>query len=453
VTAAAAVADRCAAARAQFVALGPVGDVLVAVVDALESAAVAGGMALDDPGLLLDAMAVLRGEPGVPQWAAAGLVGKVIAHMGAEADTGARAGQSGPTVAEAVAEYEANSLALMAAGTQHTYRTWTRRLAAGCGARRPGELTAGDLKDLIAAHVLAAPSGGGRRRGGRHAEENAVTAYRSLFGYWVDKGYARVNVAAKLRKPPRPEPRRRPITPTEAALVRTLAAAGQDPALDVLVVMLAERLGLRRIELCRLRVCDVDMAARRLRVWGKGDKERTLPLPERLAAQLQQYLESRRPSAMDPMLWSESEAALLRHPPTATHPDGRAVGRRHIECLYLRLRAAAPSVFAHGDVSLHSYRHAVASFVELAYGRAVTRAVLGHTSRQSPTDTYVHVSFATVAAAVQAYEEHVLAGESEPQSPARSPGHDPGTPHSGPHHGANLLHTGGVGPAAATPDS
>lgn len=45
----------------------------------------------------------------------------------------------GVTVAEAVARYEQGALALTAQGTQHTYRTWTRRLAAtsATGTRPP----------------------------------------------------------------------------------------------------------------------------------------------------------------------------------------------------------------------------------------------------------------------------------------------------------------------------
>jgi integrase len=71
---------------------------------------------------------------------------------------------------------------------------------------------------------------------------------------------------------------------------------------------------------------------------------------------------------------------------------------------------SAPDLFAGGDLSLHSYRHALATYVDGRWGRAVTRAVLGHTSRRSPTDYYVHVDPAKVAEVLTAYEHHLLAG-------------------------------------------
>lgn len=99
----------------------------------------------------------------------------------------------------------------MARGTQLTYKTWTRRLVSADGGDEPDAITAGDLKDLIAHHVLSARHERDRRQSGRSAEENAVTAYRHLWAYLEEKGWATENVAMRLRKPPRGEPRRRAI--------------------------------------------------------------------------------------------------------------------------------------------------------------------------------------------------------------------------------------------------
>jgi hypothetical protein len=63
-------------------------------------------------------------------------------------------------------------------------------------------------------------------------------------------------------------------------------------------------------------------------------------------------------------------------------------------------------------VSLHSYRHALGTWTDNRHSRAVTRAVLGHTSRRSPTDHYVHVPLAQVAEVLTDYEAHLL-GEQE----------------------------------------
>jgi integrase len=136
-----------------------------------------------------------------------------------------------------------------------------------------------------------------------------------------------------------------------------------------------------------------------------------MPLPPGLADLLARYVEDRRPAGVSPGEWAASKEPFLRRPPTAAFPLGRAAGRRRIEDLFDRLRAAAPHVFAHGDVSLHSYRHAIGTFIDGRYGRSVTRAVLGHTSRRSATDFYVHVFDEQKLEALTAYENHILAAE------------------------------------------
>jgi integrase/recombinase XerC len=408
----------CDRARGELAGLGDLGGPLVAVLGVVERVGAGRGVeVLTDPGFAVE---VLVSSPGVD----AGLVGRVLDFLrsrhGLDTVTTCAAGGGGGSgrvsvrLADAIAGYEAGPLALMATGTGHTYRTWTRRLAAVHGDDAPGSVTAGDLKDLIARHVLAARREGERRRSGRSAEENAVAAYRSLWAYLVEKGWAGSNVALALTKPSRVEPNRRPLRPDEIVLLRHLAVGtGRDPLLDEVTLTLAERLGLRRIELCRLRFCDLDLPGREVEVWGKGDKARTLPLPPALADLLARYVEDRRPRHLAVGEWLACEETLLRRGPTVKFPLGRAAGRRRIEDLYTRLRGAAPQVFAKGDVSLHSYRHALGTFIDLddRFGRAVTRAVLGHTSRRSPTDHYIHVPPELKAEAVTAYEQRVLAVE------------------------------------------
>ncbi len=262
------------------------------------------------------------------------------------------------------------------------------------------EVTAGDLTDLIAKHVLAGRSVSERRRSGRSAEENAVGAFRHLWGYLVEKNYATSNVAMRLRKPTRAEPNRRAFTVEEAALLRTLARRGRDPLLDEVTVTLPERLGLRRIELCRLRLCDVAVEQATIEVWGKGDKYRTLPLPPRLVDLLNRYIDDRRPVVVSAAGWQRSTETLLRRPPDAATPNGCPVGRRRIEDMFDRFHRNAPRLFADNDVSLHSYRHGLGTYIDARYGRPMTRAVLGHTSRRTPTDHYVHVRPEEIAEAV-----------------------------------------------------
>ena len=392
--------ELCDQARRELGALGELGRGLVGALDAVQAASAGrGAEVLAEPAFALEVLMVAGEGTG------AATVGRVLDFLRQRAGAPAIPSIVRVTVAQAIEAYERGGLALMATGTGHTYRTWTRRLVAALRAADVAAVTAGDLTDVIAAH---ATPGNGRRGRGRSAEENAVAAFRHLWGYLVEKGYAQANVAARLRKPSRGEPARRAIRPEEAALFRQLVRAGRDPLLDEVTLSLAERLGLRRIEICRLRLCDVDFARREAMVWGKGDKDRVVPIPPQLAELLERYMEDRRPDGVAAAAWRRREDPLLRRRPVPASPEGTPTGRRRIEELFARLGRAAPDLFLGGGLSLHSYRHALATFVDARWGRAVTRAVLGHTSRRSPTDYYVHVDRGTLIEVLAAYEAHLL---------------------------------------------
>jgi integrase/recombinase XerD len=407
--------ELCQRIRPELACLGDLGRPLLDVVTVIERVAGSNtATALSEPAFALDVLTAAGGE------ADAAVVGRVLDFLRQRSDAGpARAITSAPavTVAEAVQQYEHGAAALLAKGSQQTYRTWTRRLTAKYGDRPPGSITAGDLTDLIAQHVIAKRTAADRRRTGRSAEENAVGAFRHLWAYLVEKGYTTDNIAMRLRKPTRAEPRRRGFTTEEAALLRQLAGTGHDRLLDELTLALPERLGLRRIELCRLRISDIDFTRYTVEVWGKGDKYRTMPIPPALFSLIETYLDGRRPAHLSPEEWQRSDELLLRRPPAGGFPLGRPAGRRRIEDLFTRLQQHAPDVFAGGDLSLHSYRHALGTYADRHHGRAMTRAVLGHTSRRTPTDHYVHIPISQVAEVLAEYEEHLLNWDRAPVIP------------------------------------
>jgi len=65
---------------------------------------------------------------------------------------------------------------------------------------------------------------------------------------------------------------------------------------DLAIVFLMLLCGLRSCEVLSLTLGQVDFAMARIRVWGKGNKERMLPLPERLMIVMKKYLKLERPS-------------------------------------------------------------------------------------------------------------------------------------------------------------
>lgn len=404
------VSELCDRVRPELAAFGELGGRLLVALDAV--AVVAGLRSvdlLDDPAFALELLTAPREgtEPAV--------LGRVLDHLRAEASGAGTAGTNkragGITVADAIDEYEKGPLLLLAESSQTNFRTWTRRLRARFGDRPVASLTAGDLTDLISGHVARAQDDHRTKRSGKGSVEMAVAVYRNVWRYLCQKRYATENVAMELRKPARSDADRRAVRRDEAALLRAVARTGRDPLLDQVILALPERAALRSIESCRAAIRDADLSNDLLRVRrGKGDKTRTIPITPGLHDLLVRYLEDRRPADVAFDEWCQSEEPLLRTRPSVQAPRGRAVGRGRIGNLSARLRSAAPEVFAGDDVSLHSFRHAVARWMDERYGRGHVRAVLGHQA-ESPSDHYTKVSPEELREPLAEYEAWLLDAE------------------------------------------
>ena len=122
--------ELCDQARRELGALGELGRGLVGALDAVQAASAGRGPeVLAEPAFALEVLLV-AGDGTV-----AATVGRVLDFLRQRAGAAAVASTGRVTVAQAIEAYERGGLALMATGTGHTYRTWTRRLAAarsGC---------------------------------------------------------------------------------------------------------------------------------------------------------------------------------------------------------------------------------------------------------------------------------------------------------------------------------
>jgi site-specific recombinase XerD len=144
---------------------------------------------------------------------------------------------------------------------------------------------------------------------------------------------------------------------------------------DDAVLELLYGCGLRVSELCSITFGDVDLDSRSLTVWGKGGKQRRLPLSEPAREALAAWLATGRP-----------ELVTDESPPDRVflNRKGRALSPRDVRRI-LDHRAAAPT-------NPHALRHTFAT--HLLDGGADLRAVqelLGH-SDLSTTQLYTHVS-------------------------------------------------------------
>ena len=133
--------------------------------------------------------------------------------------------------------------------------------------------------------------------------------------------------------------------------------------------------GVRVAELCGLRPGDVDLANRRVSVWGKRSKQRQVPLSEPAAEAIRGWLERGRAALVQE--GSPEDALFL-------NMRGRRLGERDVRRI-LDHRAQSPT-------HPHALRHTFAT--HLLDGGADLRVVqelLGHTSLET-TQVYTHVS-------------------------------------------------------------
>jgi integrase len=391
----------CAQAKVDLAPLGQLGAELSAVVDMVGAVARERASAvLADPSFALELVRAPWSPGRRPTNAVIGGVLDDLRTRAGLAETIVRF----TSVTDAAADWEARGLALCAPGTMASYRPWVRRLVAVHGDDDVCSVDAVKLAKLIAGYTRGrGPSRGSQS--GRSAEETAVSAYRHFWSHLVATGVVVINPARQLRKPARFDAHRRPIHPDEAALIRQFARISHDPLLDEVAICLTERLGLRPIELAGLRPCDIDIADATLGVTGKGGKRRWLPIPPRLLDLVDGYAHSRRAGSSTEEWWASTTCFLQRRP-TPDRLTGDPVGRVWLDDLFPRLSRGMPPTPR--PVSLYSYRHAIATWIDPRYGRAMTRRILGHTFNSTPTEAYVHVDEDELRAAVGAYEGHLL---------------------------------------------
>ena len=144
---------------------------------------------------------------------------------------------------------------------------------------------------------------------------------------------------------------------------------------DLAVLELLYGSGLRVSELCGLSMDDVDLSARWVTVWGKGAKQRRVPISENAARAVEQWLAKGRAAMAGER--SPDHALLL-------NSRGRRLGPRDARRILDRL---SPSP-AHP----HALRHSFAThMLDGGADLRVVQELLGHASVRT-TQVYTHVS-------------------------------------------------------------
>lgn len=240
------------------------------------------------------------------------------------------------------------------------------------GAGEPDAIRPPDIADFLA--QLKGDGLGARSRA------RALSAVRMFHKFLMIEGYATANPTGLIEAPK--TLRRLPQVLTGREVELLLAApAGDGPAAlrDRAMLELLYATGLRVSELVGLTVRDVNISAGYLLTFGKGGKERLVPMGESACAALERYLAAGRPT-MDRQ--GDNRYLFLT----------RLGDRMSRQAFWNIIKKRAGEAKIGKNISPHTLRHSFAThLLENGADLRSVQAMLGHADL-STTQIYTHVT-------------------------------------------------------------
>ena len=269
----------------------------------------------------------------------------------------------------------ARHLATRPVHTRNAYVRDVAQLLLLAGDTPPQKLTRSEIARFLATLH-------GRGLSGRSLAR-MLSAWRAFFRYLLETDKAmRDDPSTGLRAPKSAKRLPSALTPDEAARLVDIDGDDDVALRDRALVELAYSSGLRLSELAGLDVDRLDLATGEVRVWGKGNKERVVPVGAKARTAITAWLARREALA------AAGETAMF------VGARGRRISPRTIE---RRLESWAIRQGLGRHVHPHMLRHSFASHVLQSSGdlRAV-QEMLGHASIAS-TQVYTHLYFQALA--------------------------------------------------------
>lgn len=286
-------------------------------------------------------------------------------------------------ISPAIAGY-LNSIAVERSLSENTLVAYTRDLARYADyldtvtVRDLSEITpdiAAGFADFVAQAGLA-----------RSSTARTLTAVRSFHKFCLGEGWTEGNPARDLALPKQDKRLPKPLTIDQVASL-IAAASAQDPPLGPRDAALLEVLygtGARISEVLGLDIDDIDREGRAVRLFGKGRKERVVPLGSYAIDSVDRYLVQARPA-----LASRGRGT----PRLFLNQLGRPLSRQSAWAI---LQEAGDRAGLADHISPHTLRHSYAT--HLLMGGADVRVVqelLGHAS-VTTTQIYTAVTIETL---------------------------------------------------------
>jgi integrase/recombinase XerC len=211
-----------------------------------------------------------------------------------------------------------------------------------------------------------------------------LAALRAFFRHMVRERVCASDPTAGIPSPRMPKRLPKPLAVDDCEVLAELPARSDDEAelRDRALVEILYGTGLRVGELCSLDVRDVELRRGEVRVWGKGGKERVVPVPGEAREALNVYLRFRE----GPGILGEPLFTSLRR--GRKGPRGRLGPRDVRRVLERRAREAGLAEPVHPHRLRHSY---ATHLLDMGADLREIQELLGHASL-STTQKYTAVS-------------------------------------------------------------
>ena len=201
-----------------------------------------------------------------------------------------------------------------------------------------------------------------------------ISSIKSFFKWACTTNYAKNNPAQLIELPKRPKklPKVMTLKDIEEILSHDLSK------LEAVILELLYSCGFRVSELVNLKMTDINLKARYVLCFGKGSKERLVPIGEKAITKINEYLPERDFIIKKNKL--DTKFLLL-------HENGRLVTRQNIYNL-----VHSQGEIIHKNISPHTLRHSFAThLLENGADLRVVQELLGH-SDVATTQLYTHIS-------------------------------------------------------------
>jgi integrase/recombinase XerD len=200
-----------------------------------------------------------------------------------------------------------------------------------------------------------------------HTINGYMRALQSFWSWLEKEGFIQENLFRRLKIPKAPKK----VIPifTEEQLHQLFATIDITSAIgyrDYTIILILLDTGIRCSELTSLKVADVNLESRLFKVWGKGNKERLVPIGAKVQKALWKYLTCYR-----------SEPATLHYDRVFLTRDGCPLTKDRLEAIVERYGKKAGITGVR--VSPHTFRHTMAVMFLRNGGDVFTlQRILGH---------------------------------------------------------------------------